>query len=660
MRRGVLVDEEAPSVGGFDAPTRVLAAGMLRLDTADERLWVAGETTRLGGKALALLRVLMERPQTLVTKDELFARVWPGVTVSESVLTTAVKEVRQAIGDDARRPTMIETVHGRGYRFLLPVTHGDSAEVELARPGNAPPPAPATRGRRLRIGLIALVAVILVAVVVAGAWLAAGRPLPGAPSAHPKSVAVLPFEDLSPGATEQWFADGLTEEVASTLARTSDLRVAAYGSVPAGDGDQVRAAARKVGVAHVLKGSVRRSGDRLRVTADLLRASDGVQVWSQSYDRSVGDIISIQEDIGRSIAQALKTATDPTKLRDMSAAGTRSVAAYEAYLRGLALDRRQLEDGDIEYARAAAAAFEEARRLDPTFAAAQWRSALTWFGNATRVDANMRPDGLSDRERLQAFFERVDAAIRYSPTEADALKYRAARAVMQLKVRRAQQLIGQYVEARPRDLDGWERMADYSAYAGDRAAMVRAARRLHKLSVEVRDPQSRAITVLVMGLRAEEALKVGRRQIKLRPTRTLTYYQTHRAAVWSGRLDEARAYMPRLRSSGLPRENLLLAELRQACADGQLDAAQRLAQELGASSRPASRYHAAQLMGDEAAANRALAPLDTPDRLPTLMQFLIYPTFDARAFPNLSKALAADGSAITPPVRMPYGCGRRA
>src|SRR3712207_669177 len=126
--------------------SRYLLSGPYRLDLRDERLWRGGEPVRLGGKAFALLRALMLHPQTLVTKDELFEQVWPGVIVSESVLTTAVKELRQAIGDKARRPSAIETVHGRGYRFLLPVERRGGATHEERGPPAARPPRRAARG----------------------------------------------------------------------------------------------------------------------------------------------------------------------------------------------------------------------------------------------------------------------------------------------------------------------------------------------------------------------------------------------------------------------------------------------------------------------------------------------------------------------------------
>lgn len=106
---------------------RHLVSGPFRLDLIDESLWRDHELVPLGGKAFALLRALMQAPQTLVTKDELFERVWPGLAVSESALTTAMKDLRRALGDEARTPSVIKTVHGRGYRYLLPVARADVA-----------------------------------------------------------------------------------------------------------------------------------------------------------------------------------------------------------------------------------------------------------------------------------------------------------------------------------------------------------------------------------------------------------------------------------------------------------------------------------------------------------------------------------------------------
>ena len=274
------------------ASERFLTSGAITLDTRDERLWVDGEAPHIGGKAYSLLLMLMRSPQILVTKDELFEGVWNGLAVSDSVLTTAIKELRQTLGDDARHPRVIETVHRRGYRFMLPVTAGYRAEAMPVHPENPV----AYRPRRLWIlgGVAAAIAAALL-------WLFIPSTLPdistanAATSIHPKSVAVLPFRDLSASADQRWFAEGVTEEIQNRLIRTPDLHVVSKltaANFREQDGT-LSAKARVLGVEHILDGSVRRVADHVRVTAELVRASDGSQLWSQTYDRPASDVISI-------------------------------------------------------------------------------------------------------------------------------------------------------------------------------------------------------------------------------------------------------------------------------------------------------------------------------------------------------------------------------
>lgn len=649
---------------------RYLTAGPLRLDLRDQRLYVAGVAVRIGGKAMSLLEVLMDRPQILLTKAELFAAVWPDLAVSDAVLTTAIKELRQAIGDSARRPLFIETAHGRGYRFLLPVLRSDLAEAPaidllLTSPVDPRPKAEPSEHRprprpRHRVWMAVGVTICLaVAALVAGPGLPDWRRPETAvtDASSSKSIVVLPFEDFSPAGDQRWFADGLAEEVQTTLARTPDLRLLSRASAArlSGTGASGQQVAANLGAAQFLEGSVRRTGDRIRVTAKLIRTADGSELWSQNYDRDMRDVISIQEDIAFQIASALKTVMDPARLRVMVASGTRSVEAYEAYLEGLSLDQRQLEQGDLAFASTAADAYERARAIDPNFAAAHWRAARTWFGNATRVDSTTR-DSTPDAVRLARYLERVDAAIATSRDDVEKRKYEAGRTAMALQFRHAHRLMSEYLAARPRDIDAWEEMADLSAYAGDRDGMRRAAERIHSLSVEEGNPRSRAITVSVMALDMDAAVVRARQHLELRPDHALTQYQAHRALIWAGQIDEARALLPRIRASRMPTTSRLLAALRQACADGNVVEAKALRVEIDGSDGLSSRWQAAQIAGDPVAAAALLRPLDQPDGLPTLMQFMINPTFDPTLYPLLKSRLIRNGIPIRPALAMPFAC----
>lgn len=634
---------------------RYLISGPIRLDRRDERLWRDGQEVRLGGKALALLRALMERPQTLVTKDELFDVVWPGLAVSESVLTTAVKEIRQALGDDARSSQLIQTVYGRGYRYLPDVESSESVEVE--KPVAARQSTPLLAGRRAW-AVLAIVA-LLVAAGTALFFTRTGTPdqSVAAEAAHPKSIAVLRFDDMSPQKDQGWFADGLTEEILNSLARTPDLHVAARTSTMSIQPGDVREIGRRLNVAHVLEGSVRRDGERIRVTAQLIRASDGFHLWSQNYDRPMSDAVSIQEDIALAIAHAMKTVMSPESLQAMVQRGTRSVEAYEEYLKALAYDRRSLETGDDEYGRLSSEAFERARTIDPGFAAAHWAAAQSWFGNTTRVGSSQTERRGSEDQRLKEYLLRVDAAIASSQGRPENFKYRSARALMDLRFKEALSLMQNFLRQRPRDIDAWEEVVNLAGYAEDRAFMAQAAGRIHALSLEGGQPLSRALTASVLSLDIPNAVRRAREQLARSPGEALIQYQAHRALLWGGHKDEARAVLDRMRSSSLPEENIRLAELRQACADGGKGAREIAARIASNSQGPSSDvWHAAMLLGDQRRQAEILKPLDRPERLTTLMQYLVYPEFDVRPFPLLLERLRADGVNRRAPVRPPFAC----
>jgi TolB-like protein/DNA-binding winged helix-turn-helix (wHTH) protein len=641
-------------MSGEMSQPRYLVANQFWLDCLDERLWVKGTASKLVGKPVALLKALMERPHVLVTKDELFERVWPDVTVSEAVLTTAVKEARQALGDKARKPTIIETVHGRGYRLKVDVDARDILGRGRAFQG--------WRDQLKDVPIWRATAILVAILAIAGALTFIGpfsKPaeIAQAQAPYPKSIAVLPFKDLSSMRDQQWFAAGITEEILNSLARAPDLHVAARTSAEVADDQDVRTIGRKLNVAYVLEGSVRRDGGRTRVTAQLIRSSDGMHLWSQNFDRGAADVIDIQEQIAVAIARSLQSVMSPAKLQAMVNLGTRSVDAYQEYLRGLAYQERELETGDAADTQNAFDAFERARRLDPQFAAAHWAAASQYFSRATRVGSAARQSGDDERGRMKEYLLRVDAAIASSDGRPENLKYRSARALVDYRFKDAVTLMRQYLDQRPRELDAWDDLVNLSAYIGDRRLGAEAARTIQQQSVESGRPLSRAITASVLALDIPNAVQRSRQQLKMRPGEALIQYQAHRALLWGGYRDEARALIGPIRESSLPEENKLLAELRQACADGDSgarDIALKLDGLKGAST--SGRWQAWMLAGDEERAYALIKPLDQPDRLSTLVQYMTYPDFDARRFPLLQSKLDEDGIVRPTLVRPPYAC----
>jgi transcriptional activator of cad operon len=287
------------------------------------------ETVRLEARTLRLLLSLAECPGQVVSIDDLLTRVWPDVTVSPDSVYQAIASLRRQLGDDPRRPTYIATVPRLGYQLVAPVnvlpdplnpSLNSQSESMPIRPTDQPivrldPPngfaLSPFRPRRKAL-VPAAIAVALSLVLLAGFLIhnsSANRNL-AVPLADPqpqKSIAVLPFLDLTQGMKEEEFADGMTEELIDRLAKVPGLRVPPPTSSFVYKGKQVPIAdiARSLGVAYVLDGSVRKDGTWVRVATRLVRADNGYVAWSETYDRPFKDILAIQDDIGTAVTKAL-------------------------------------------------------------------------------------------------------------------------------------------------------------------------------------------------------------------------------------------------------------------------------------------------------------------------------------------------------------------
>jgi TolB-like protein/DNA-binding winged helix-turn-helix (wHTH) protein len=309
-------------------PPTPLQIGAWRVDPGSGEISRKGETVHVEARTMRLLVYLAERPRAVVSIDELLKAVWPGVIVTSDSVYQAVTSLRRTLGDDAKQPAYIATVPRLGYRLVAsvgtpddlanhPVSSASTGAVDGTAAASSASPARPDRRRRLLIGVAAaatgLALVTLSAVALHGQF-GATRPSP-APVATPflpKSVAVVPFIDLTAGMSHEYFADGITEEVIDKLSKAPNIRVAAPTSsfyiknkpLP------VTEIARTLHVGYVLDGSVRKSGPRLRVAARLSRGDDGYVVWSDTYDRPLGDILAVQDDIARDVARALEASIE--------------------------------------------------------------------------------------------------------------------------------------------------------------------------------------------------------------------------------------------------------------------------------------------------------------------------------------------------------------
>jgi adenylate cyclase len=278
------------------------------------RIRNSNRTVNMEPKVLEVLICLAGHAGQVLSKTQILHTVWPGTYVSEGILSYAISELRRAFGDDAKNPQIIETISRKGYRLIMPV-------IFLGTP-----PAPKT------------------------------------------SIAVLPFSDMSAERDQEYFCDGMTEEIISNLARVQSLRVASRTSSYAfkGKPEDVRTIGHKLGVDAVLEGSVRKAGNCLRITAQLIHVADGCHLWSERFDRDLKDVFAIQDEISRSIASTLRVTLSPGESDAIGRTPTTDLRAYDHYLRGKQFFSQYNRKGVVFALRM----FLQAVALDPRFAGA--------------------------------------------------------------------------------------------------------------------------------------------------------------------------------------------------------------------------------------------------------------------------------------------------
>ena len=356
--------------------------GDWRVDPASGQMERADAVVTLEPRTLRLLLSLAARPGQVVSVQTLLEEVWPDVVVTPDSVYQAVASLRRMLGDNARDSAYITTAARRGYRLAAAVRPLAPPPTPSAPASDlpAPPPAPAEPGSRSRWFTAAAAAALLIALVVAFKAGTFTRTQPAATVAEqPLSVAVLPFVDLSEARDQGYFADGLSEELIDRLARTRDLYVPARTSSFFFKDRRVTidVVARQLHVAYVLEGSVRKSGERIRITAQLIRAGTGYHVWSETYDRPAQEIFRAQDEISAAVLHALKASLMP---EPAAATHLPERSVYETYLR--ARDLFERGNSSDEAYRDQLEMLDRAIRTDPSFARAHGLKASVLVARA--------------------------------------------------------------------------------------------------------------------------------------------------------------------------------------------------------------------------------------------------------------------------------------
>jgi TolB-like protein/DNA-binding winged helix-turn-helix (wHTH) protein/tetratricopeptide (TPR) repeat protein len=345
----------------------VLQIGEWTVNSALDTISRGSETQKLEPRTMQLLICLANSPGSVVSVDRLLTDVWTGVVVGSASVYQSVSQLRKLLGDVDPEPTYIATVPRKGYRLIAPVRRIEpdtASDLGVATPVTGSPAPPS---RRLLASLSMAAAVIVVLALLA--TLGWKRIFPSHQTAAAiASIVVLPFTDMTAEKTEQSFCDGLTEELSNWLAQIPTLRVVARTSAFAfrGQNEDVRKIGEALNTNHILEGSMRRSGDHMRVTVQLIDARNGYHLWSEDFDTPVQDAIKIQEDISRSVAGTLKLRLTPESERQFAELRTSDTEAYQLYLLG----RHYQQQLTAESTDRAIDLYRQVLNADPKFAPA--------------------------------------------------------------------------------------------------------------------------------------------------------------------------------------------------------------------------------------------------------------------------------------------------
>lgn len=544
----------------------------------------AGKSVRMQPQPLKLLFLLARRSGEVVSREEMRQEVWGKETFVdfERGLNFAIKQVRLALGDDARNPRYLETLPRHGYRFVAAVEE----TTQLGEPAGRRVTAPIASSARPLPAAMPVISwapwsagALLVLAVLVGAGLVGSRPQTTQPASGPVRLVVLPFDNLSGDPAQEHLGEGMSEELIAQLGRLHPKSLAVIARQSAlrykGTRPDLVEVARDLRVVFVIEGSVRRTPDQLYFTARLVRASDQTQVWAETYLRPAGDVHAVQREVAQRVSRALALELLPTHGSALARASTLNTAAYESYLNA----RHEMRRGTEEGFQAAAVAFRGATSLDPGFAPAHAGLAAA---HLTMVDYEFVPASqacplaLSAAARAHQLDQELPEAHVWL-AEANAM-CGGSPMVARASYRRA-------LELNPSDAEAHERHAWHHFHEGRRVAALAEIAKAAEL-----DPRSPAAAAaagyfLLATGRLDEALEEAGKSLDLDEGFPFALYTIGHAYAEKQQFEAALAALKRAVESSNSRPKYVLAYGMVAADAGRSSEAARMLQQLERLSR---------------------------------------------------------------------------
>jgi len=515
---------------------QILRFGDFELDLTAYELRRRGRVVKLGRQPMDLLILLVERRRQLVSRGEIVDRLWgKDVFVDvETGVNTAISKIRQALRDSAEAPAFVETVPGKGYRFIG-IVDPVAPQAEAVPPL---PPPPATSNTMIYSRAAIAVAVVVVVAVSIFAFVRIKGD-----GARPVALAVLPFETLDSDPERAYLAAGLTDETSASLAQIDPARVSVKGRTLRYKGTTMSAAeiGRELGVDYLVESSIRAEGPRVRVTVALIRIRDQQHVWSQSFERQPTSLLGLQQELSSAIAEQVSLRLSPDRMNGLGLRQTRNAEAYDAWLRGRDQTHRRTAEGNGR----AIALYQQALALDADYALAWSDLAVTYAAGPINGDA--RPGDVAPRARMAS-----ERAVQANPQLAEAqLALGYDLWMIEWKWPAAEVALRRAIDLDPSNASTYRVLGHALSQAGrhqDAEAAMRRSRELDPL-----DALNRAISsqVAFQARDIPAATEHARRAIVLDPSLWIGYVELAQALEGAGEHDlalEALADVERLGS----------------------------------------------------------------------------------------------------------------